>query len=139
MFYFIYKNDSIFARLVFLVTFKSFKNYQILKLLSICIVSFVTTDTVRDSLASAIKDGNIKESHRLVEMLANAHSQLAIYFVDKQNTDPDSDSEDGNKMPGVSLKVRVIDHENLHSNAAVDTYVENLKKTTIEQMKLRVC
>lgn len=51
---------------------------------------------------------------------------------------PEGESEDEN-TGGYMLKVKVIDHENLNSNAAVQTYVENLKMTTIEQMKIRVC
>lgn len=70
-------------------------------------------------------------------MLAKANQQLVIYFMNAKNI-PDDDSEDEN-TGGVMLKVKVIDHENLESNAAVQTYVENLKTTSIEQMKLRVC
>ena len=84
-----------------------------------------------------IKKGNVQEAHRLVELLAKANQKLVIYFMNAQNI-PEGESEDEN-TGGYMLKVKVIDHENLNSNAAVQTYVENLKMTTIEQMKIRVC
>ena len=70
-------------------------------------------------------------------MLAKNQAKLAIYFLDNENADSESDSEEGGQ--GTTLKVNVIDQEDIHRNAAVEVLVENLKATTIEQMKLKVC
>ena len=106
----------------------------------VCLFSlFYLIDAEFSKLTDAIKNGNLQEAQRQVEILTKAQLKLAILNSgDIESVDPTNQENYDTDKRKTTLNITVIDQQQIEDTVAVQIKVADLKKTTIGQLKAKV-
>ena len=86
-------------------------------------------------LTEAILNGDVIEAKKQAEILARMKEKLTIQFL--ESNDMDDNDVDDEKGRQIELNVKVIDCDSLF-NGQIQIFVENLKRTSIKDLKRKV-